>query len=425
MFKNKEKRAVYAWALNDWANSAYATTIIAGFFPIFFKKFWCSGMEAGESTFRLGIANSSATVIVALISPVLGAIADRGGAKKKFLFFFTYLGIIMTLSLFMVAQGQWLTAMVLYVAGTVGFNGSLTYYDSLLVLITKSEKRDYVSSLGYSLGYLGGGLLFALNVAMTLKPGFFGFADSSEAVRVSFVTVGIWWAAFSIPVFLFVKEPPIEKKESYLKIITGGFSSLLTTLKEIKKFRQILIFLFAYWFYIDGVDTIINMSVDYGMSIGFDSNNLIVALLITQFVGFPSAIVTGKLGERIGTKSTLFICIIVYICVCVWGSLMNRVSEFYILAVTVGLVQGGIQSLSRSLFSRIIPQTNASQFFGFYNMLGKFAMVIGPVLMGSVSLFTKNPRFSVLSVIILFVAGGIILYFLDEEEGKKAIRMQV
>ena len=420
MFNNKEKRQTYSWALNDWANSAFATTVMAGFFPVFFKKYWCAGVDVSQSTFQLGAANSIATIIVALISPILGAIADKGSSRKKFLFLFTYLGIVMTMALFSVSQGDWVTAVIFYIAAAVGFSGSLTFYDSLLIGITPPEKRDYVSSLGYAYGYLGGGLLFALNVAMTLKPEFFGLADASQAVRVSFITVGIWWSLFSIPVFLFVKEPETGTKQKYLHIVSDAFKSLASTLREIKKYRVAFLFLIAYWFYIDGVDTIIHMAVDYGMSIGFDSNSLIVALLITQFVGFPSAIAIGKISEKIGTKISIFICILVYIFVCVWGSLMNQVNEFYVLAVTVGLVQGGIQSLSRSMFSRIIPQTNASQFFGFYNMLGKFAVVIGPLLMGSVSVITKNPRYSVLSVIILFMIGGIILYFVDEEKGIKS-----
>ncbi len=421
MMKIKDKKEIYSWALNDWANSAFATTVMAGFFPVFFKKYWCAGVDVSQSTFQLGAANSAATIIVAVLSPILGAIADRGSSRKKFLFLFSYIGIVMSMALFSVSQGEWITAVVFYIAATVGFSGSLTFYDSLLIGITSPEKRDYVSSLGYAYGYLGGGILFAINVAMTLKPEFFGLADAAQAVRISFLTVGIWWALFSIPLFLFVREPAVKKKESYMQIISGGFSSLLSTLKEIKKFRVVFLFLIAYWFYIDGVDTIIHMAVDYGMSIGFDSNSLIVALLITQFVGFPSAIATGKISEKIGTKTTLYLCIIVYICVCIWGSLMNHVNEFYILAITVGLVQGGIQSLSRSLFSRIIPSGSVSQFFGFYNMLGKFAVVIGPLLMGSVSLITKNPRYSVLSVIILFIAGGIILYYVNEGKGSKAV----
>lgn len=418
MKEYKQKTKIYAWAFYDWANSAFATTVMAAFFPIFFKKYWSASADVTYSTLQLGIANSAATIIVALISPILGAIADSGSSRKKFLFFFTYIGIIMTLAFFWVSQGDWITAILLYVAAIIGFNGSQPFYDSLLMNIAVPKKRDYISSFGYGLGYLGGGLLFAVNVAMTLKPEFFGLADSSQAVRVSFISVAVWWAIFSIPVFLFVEEPGEKKQISYIRAVRGGFKNLAETFREIKSYRVVFLFLLAYWFYIDGVDTIIHMAIDYGMSIGFDSNSLIVALLITQFVGFPSALAFGKIGEKTGTKKAIFICLSVYVGVCVWGSLMENVREFYVLAIAVGLVQGGVQALSRSMFSRLIPPDKSSQFFGFYNMLGKFAVVIGPALMGAVSYLTKNPRYSVLSVIILFIIGGTMLFFIDEEEKK-------
>ncbi len=416
MLKDKQKREVYSWALYDWANSAFATTVMAAFFPIFFKKYWSAGADVTYSTFQLGAANSIASIVVAIISPILGAIADSGGSRKKFLLFFTYMGIVMTASLFCISRGEWIVAIASYAIAVIGFSSSMTFYDSLLLNVAAPERRDFISSLGYAFGYLGGGLLFALNVAMTLEPEFFGLADSSQAVRVSFLSVAVWWALFSIPVFLFVKEPEPKEKIKYSKIVKSGLIQLRTTFSEIRKFRVAFLFLIAYWLYIDGVDTIIRMAVDYGMSLGFEENSLIVALLITQFVGFPSAIIFGKIGERIGTKRAIFIGIAVYMGVCVWGFFMKHVSEFYILAVVIGLVQGGVQSLSRSLFSRIIPADKTSQFFGFYNMLGKFAVVIGPVLMGFVGYITGDPHYSVLSVIILFILGAIVLYFVKEEK---------
>jgi UMF1 family MFS transporter len=420
--ENKNKKEVVSWVLYDWANSAFATTIMAGFFPVFFKQFLSAGADAAESTFRLGAANSLASIIVVALAPILGSIADRGGAKKKFLFFFAAMGIVMTGALYFVQKGQWEFGIVLYIFGTLGFMGGNVFYDSLIVGVVREEKRDVVSATGFAIGYLGGGLLFAINVMMTLWPQTFGLADASVAVRVSFVSVAIWWAVFSIPVFLFVKEPSVYKKETGIKIITGGFVQLSNTFREIQKLRIVLLFLIGYWLYIDGLDTIVRMAVDYGMSLGFDTNDLILALLITQFVGFPATLVFGKLGEKWGAKTAVLIGIGVYITVTVWAYSINQVWEFYLLAIVIGLVQGGVQSLSRSLYSRIIPANKAAEYFGFYNMLGKFAAVLGPILIGWVSVITQNPRLSILSIIVLFLAGGLILYFVDEQQGRKIAR---
>ncbi len=411
------KKKAVSWAFYDWANSAFATTVIAGFFPIFFKQYWNVEADAAVSTFRLGAANSFASLVIVLLAPILGAIADRCGAKKKFLLFFAMMGIVMTGALYMVAEGDWIFALLLYVIAMIGFSGGNIFYDSLLVNISGPRKVDFVSALGFAMGYLGGGILFSLNVAMTLKPEFFGLSGPAEAIRISFIMVAVWWAVFSIPVFLFVDEPEVKDRSSGFKSITDGLHQLRMTFIEIRKLRVVFLFLIGYWLYIDGVDTIVRMAVDYGLSLGFDSNKLIVALLITQFVGFPSAIVFGKIGEKFGPKTGIFIGIFVYIAVTIWAFFMNDVREFYALAVSIGLVQGGVQSLSRSFFTRIIPKNKSAEFFGFYNMLGKFAAVIGPVMMGWVSVVFNSPRIGILSIIILFISGGILLYFVDEEEG--------
>ena len=415
-------RKVISWALYDWANSAFATTVMAGFFPIFFKEYWNVGVEATTSTFRLGLANSIASLIVVAMAPLLGAIGDQGGVKKKFLLFFAAMGVVMTGSLFFVARGAWHIAVLIYIVGIIGFSGGNVFYDSLLISVAPSGKEDMVSALGFGLGYLGGGLLFAFNVLMTLKPASFGLSDAATAVRISFISVAIWWAIFSLPIMLWVKEPPTHRKTSGWKMIGSGLLQLKTTVAEIRKLRVVFLFLIAYWLYIDGVDTIVRMAVDYGMSLGFPADSLIVALLIVQFVGFPAAILFGKLGEKLGTKTSILLGIGVYIGVTVWGRFMDSPGEFYVLAVAIGLVQGGVQSLSRSFYSRIIPANRAAEFFGFYNMLGKFAAVIGPVLMGLVGVLTGNPRHAILSILVLFIGGGIILYFVDEKEGAQIAR---
>jgi UMF1 family MFS transporter len=410
---------VISWSLYDWANSAFATSVMAGFFPVFFKQYWSTGVEVTTSTFRLGMANSIASLIVAALAPVLGAIADRGGAKIKFLLFFAAMGIIMTGGMFFVAKGAWEVAVLLYVFGIIGFSGGNVFYDSLIVDVSPHGRTDMVSSLGFSLGYLGGGLLFAMNIFMTLKPAFFGLADASEAVRVSFLNVAIWWGVFSIPMMICVKEPTTPHQESGWAMVGAGFRQLKTTFGEIRKLRLVFLFLIGYWLYIDGVDTVIRMAVDYGMSLGLEANSLIVALMITQFVGFPAAIAFGKLGEKLGTKRAILLGIGVYVGVTIWAMFMEKTAEFYALAVVVGLVQGGVQSLSRSFYSRIIPANKAAEFFGFYNMLGKFAAVIGPFLVGWVGVLTGNPRIAIFSIIILFISGGVILHMVDEREGEQ------
>lgn len=415
----ENKKKVISWAFYDWANSAFATTVMAGFFPIFFKNYWSAGADVAESTLRLGVANSFGSLVIVALAPVLGAIADQGGAKKKFLLFFTAMGVVMTGGLYFVEQGAWQWAVLLYVLASIGFSGGNVFYDALLVSVARKEKYDVVSAVGYSFGYLGGGLLFALNVAMTLWPQSFGLADAAQAVQVSFVMVALWWTLFCIPVMLFVHEPRGAETRPVAQWVVGGLRQLRATFHEIRQLRVVLTFLIAYWCYIDAVDTIIRMAVDYGLSLGFKAESLIVALLITQFVGFPAALVFGKLGERFGAKSGLFIAIGVYIAVTLWAMRMDQVYEFYILAAVIGLVQGGVQSLSRSLYARLIPADKAAEFFGFYNMLGKFAAVLGPALMGAVGMLTGSPRASLWAVVGLFVVGAAVLYFVDEEEGRR------
>ncbi|RDH88540.1 MAG: MFS transporter [endosymbiont of Escarpia spicata] len=416
----KIRGGALAWVFYDWANSAFATTVMAGFFPLFFKQYWSAGVEATESTFHLGMTNSLASLIIVCLAPLLGSIADQAGAKKGFLLFFTSMGIVMTGALYLVGQGSWMMALTLYGLGILGFSGGVIFYDSLLVSVAEEKDYDRLSALGFGVGYLGGGLLFAFDVVMTLYPEFFGLSGTAEAVRLSFITVAIWWGLFSIPVFLFVKEP--KKKCGEGSHLLAGFRQLLSTLRKLRQLRMTFLFLLAYWLYIDGVDTIVRMAVDYGLSIGFDANNLMTALLITQFVGFPAAILFGRLGARRGPRQGIMLAIFVYLMILLWAYRMDSVWEFYALAVAIGLVQGGIQSLSRSLYARLIPRDQAAEFFGFYNMLGKFAVVFGPLLMGWVGVITGDARIAILSVAILFVAGALLLSRVDVVEGEAAAR---
>jgi UMF1 family MFS transporter len=430
MMQLDDKKAIFGWAMYDWANSAFATTVMAGFFPIVFKQFWSVGADTTVSTARLGLANSVAGIAVALCAPILGAIADKGTSKKKFLLFFASMGAVMTCSLAMVSKGNWPMAVTLYVFATVGFSGGNIFYDALITGVSSEKNMDLVSALGFALGYLGGGILFAANVWMTLKPETFGFADAGQAVKFSFLSVGVWWAVFSIPLFLFVREPVVGDKKSGVNMVKAGLAQLRETFQEIRHLKTIFLFLLAYWFYIDGVDTIVRMAVDYGISIGFKSSDLLVALLMVQFVGVPSAIGFGFLGGKIGAKRAIFIAIAVYLFVSIWGAFMQGQNEFYILAITIGLVQGGIQALSRSYYAKIIPVERSAEYFGFYNMLGKFAAVIGPVFMGGVGLFVRSmgyssniaSRTSITSLALLFIVGGILFYFVDEKRAKEEVQ---
>lgn len=414
-----DRKTIWAWSLYDWANSAFAMTIMAGFFPLFFKTYWANQSSIQESTFYLGLANSIGGIVVAALAPVLGAIADRGSAKKKFLFIFAFLGVLASGSLWMVEQGFWQMAVIVYVAGSVGFSGGNIFYDSLLPGVASAKKVDYVSSLGFSLGYLGGGLLFLVNVLMYLKPALFGIPDGATAIRLSFLSVAVWWAVFSLPVFLWVKEPEGQEAVPIGKAVGQGFVQLKNTFKEIRYLKVVAMFLVAYWLYMDGVDTIIRMAVDYGISLGFPSSSLITAILIVQFVAFPGTLIYNFFASKIGIKNAIMVSILGYSAITVLGFFMLEVWHFYVLAVTVGFFQGGVQALSRSLYTRIIPADKAAEFFGFYNMLGKFAVVVGPVMMGTVTLITGNIRYGILSILILFVSGAYFLSKVDISEGEK------
>ncbi len=429
-------KSVWGWAMYDWANSAFATTVIAAFFPMFFKQYWSLGADVNLTTARLGAANSLASLAVALMAPVLGAIADRGSARKKFLIFFAYLGAAMTAALYLVGQGQWQWAMLVYAVANLGFMSANTFYDSLLPVVAGDGRVDFISGFGYALGYLGGGLLFLLNVIMVLQPGLFGLAGTASAVKLSFVSVAIWWGAFSLFTLVLVKEEPRPgDPRSTGNPVAAGFKQLGSTFRRVRHLKPLFIFLLAYWFYIDGVHTVIRMAVDYGMALGLEATDLIVAILLVQFVGLPAALFMGKLGEAWGVRRTLFLCLVIYALATIWAVLMSAQWEFYALAVSVGLVQGGTQALSRSYYCRMIPVGQSAEFYGFYNMLGKFAAILGPFLIGGAGLLARHlltppgagpeqlaqvgvmaSRISIASILILFVAGGILLALVDEKK---------
>jgi UMF1 family MFS transporter len=403
------RRPVVSWALYDWANSAFATTVMAGFFPIYFKQYWNADISATESTFRLGLANGIASLIIALLAPLLGAVADKGGARIKLLTLFTVLGAAMTAALYLVSKGDWIAASLLYVGASLGFWSGNQFYDSLMTDVADEQEYDLVSGYGFSLGYLGGGVLFAVNVLMVTQPAMFGIEDAGAAVRLSFLTVAVWWLVFSVPIVFFVREKRAHKPLPFGPAVREGWRELITTIAHVRASGALLWFLLAYWFYIDGVNTIIKMAVDYGLSIGLEQGSLIAALLLVQFVGFPAALAFGWLGQRIGARAGIFIAIAVYTGAALYAYFLDTEIEFFGLAIVIGLVQGGIQSLSRSFFGRLVPAGKAGEFFGFYNMMGKASSILGPLLTGVVALLTQDSRLAIVSVTILFVLGAFFL----------------
>lgn len=407
---NDRKRSQLAWAFYDWANSSFAVVIMAGFFPLFFKEYWATSLEPAVSTFWLGVVNSSASLLIVLLAPLLGALADHLGRRKGFLLILALLGIVMTCGLSLAEKGAWQLAMVFYLLAVTGFMGANVFYDALLMTVSgeSGQESDRVSVLGFALGYLGGGLLFAFCVLMTQQPHWFHITDATSAVKISFILVALWWALFTVPILVYVKETHNSRKLSGSAICTAA-GRVFRTLRELKELRQAIIFLAAYWLYIDGVGTVIRMAVDYGMSIGFNSGQLILAMLITQFIGFPATFIYGRMTSYVDVRIGILFGLAVYALVTVWGSLMQSVWEFYMLAVIIGLVQGGVQALSRSLFSRLIPENQAAELFGFYNMVGKSAAVIGPVMMGWLGVLTGSPRLAILSLLVLFVGGFLLL----------------
>tara|TARA_B000000437_G_scaffold29184_1_gene19669 strand:+ start:48 stop:1307 length:1260 start_codon:yes stop_codon:yes gene_type:complete len=415
IFKKYKKDAI-SWALYDWANSAFATTVMAGFFPIFYKSYWASDLSNLESTAMVGYANSLSGLIVVLLAPILGAYADIGTKRKKLLLLFASLGILCTASFYFIPQGEWMLAALLYAIAAVGFSGGNVFYDSLIVSVSDNENRNRVSALGYSLGYLGGGLLFLINVIMFLNPQLFGIESQSNAVLLSFFMVAVWWAFFSIPLLRNVKEQESERENPrFFQALKQSFNEVYQTLTEVRKYKNVAIFLLAYWFYMDGIDTIVRMATAYGTDIGLEASSMITALILTQFVGFPSTLIFGYFADRLGFKKILTIGILIYILISIFASRITTATEFYAMAIVVGLVMGGVQAVSRAYFSSIIPKDKEAQFFGFYNLVGKSAVVAGPALLAWISMIFNTPRAGILGLLVLFIPGLILLWMIPKE----------
>ncbi|MGM0382154.1 MAG: MFS transporter [Thermodesulfobacteriota bacterium] len=414
------KKVLRSWKMYDWANSAFATTIMAAVLPEFYSSVAGATLNRTTATSYWGYSNTIAMLLIAIAAPLLGAISDHSGAKKKFLAGFAFFGIVATGLLIGAGNGMWLYASILYIFGRVGFGCGNIFYDSLLPHVAKKEEIDRVSAEGYAYGYLGGGLLLALNLFMILKPDTFGIPGAEWASRISFLSVALWWALFSIPIFKNVAEPSVvvARNES-LNPLTAGYQRLKRTFRDIRRFKELAKFLIAFWLYNDGVGTIIIMAVIFGAEIGIGRTHLIGAILMVQFIGIPFTVLFGRLPKRLGPKKSILLALGVYTIVTILGYFMQKPAHFWLLAFLVSMVQGGTQALSRSMYASMLPASKSAEFFGFYNVSSKFSGIIGPALFAVVGQLTGTGRISIISIIVFFLAGAGILTTVNHEKGMK------
>ncbi len=422
-----------AWAMYDWANSAMYTTIMVAVFPIYFVKVAGAGVPESGATQRLAAVNSVALVIVALLSPVLGAVSDYRGSKKPLLALFMLIGVASVAGMFFIEKGDLDLASVLFAVSLVGVAGSIVFYEALLPHIAQRHEIDRVSTAGYALGYLGGGVLLALNLAWIQRPDWFGLpsgpgltpSESTLPVRLAFLSVAVWWVLFSLPLFRRVPEPPatIEPDEHPgANPVVTAFTRLRDTFRELRNYRQAFLMLLAFLIYNDGIQTIIKMATAYGTELGIGQNALITAILLVQFVGIPCSFVFGMLAGRIGAKRAIFLGLLAYTVISVLGYFMKTAAHFFVLAGLVGMVQGGTQALSRSLFASMIPHHKSGEFFGFFSVFEKFAGIFGPLIFAGTIAATASSRNAILSVILFFAVGAWLLARVDVAQGQRIAR---
>lgn len=415
----KMTREELSWVLYDVANSAFVLIMVTAIMPIYFKDFLAFGVEGAVSTARWAYANSAAALVLACLSPILGALADYRDRKKRFFSLFVSIGLIFTVSLTFLDQGQWLFGLLLFICARVGWAGANLFYDAFLVDVARGERMDTISARGYGFGYIGSVIPFLVVIGLILSAGIGEDGLPVRETRIGFMVVAAWWLLFSLPALFTLKQKHYVEMSS--APVAGSFRKLLQTLKDIKQHRQAFVFLIAYFFYIDGVGTIITMSTAYGRDLGFGTTLLIVVLLFIQVVAFPFALVYGRLALKFSARSMLLFGIGVYCVITLLAFLLPFLENsgfqtilFWFIALLVASSMGGIQALSRSYFGRLIPPENSAEFFGFYNVFGKFAAIGGPLLMGVVGQTTGDTRWGVLSILLLFVIGGVILYRMKE-----------
>jgi len=416
-----DRKAVRAWILYDAANSAYVTTMVAAVLPIFYADVAGANLADHLKVSYWGYTQSIGVVIVALLAPVLGAIADVSGRKLHFLRFFTYLGVLATALFVFVGSGDWLLASLLVIAGTVGFSGGNVFYDSMLTDLVPPEKRDMVSSKGYMAGYVGGGLLLAINLLMIQKYEWFGLDSALQGTHLAFLSVALWWFMFSLPIFRHA-GPHLPKAQIQARAAgyaLAGFRRLIGTFGKIKRFPELLKYLLAFWLFNDGINTVITMATIYGKSIGIGTTDLIAALLITQFVAVPFTLLFGRFAERIGAKAALYVSLSVYVVIISLGYFMTSAAHFYGLAVMVGMVQGGSQAIARSIFSRLAPRRQSAEFFGFLSVSSKLSSSFGPFMFGLASQVFASSRAGILALLVFIVGGMLMLMTVNLTKGER------
>ncbi len=419
------RRELRAWAMYEWATTGMWAVIVATVFPIYFQSVVASDLSGPEAVRNFAFATTLGIALVAVTAPVMGAITDKAAIKKPLLAGFATLGIAGAGLLFFVHEGDWLMGLAFFVLVNIGANASIVFYDALLPHVARSHEVDRVSTGAFAIGYLGAGILLAFCLLMIQAPGLLGLPEGTLPVRLSFVAVALWWAAFTIPILVWVDEPEAEIVPGEVvqrSVFRFALARIKATFRELRSYRNAFILLVAFLIYGDGIGTIIRMAAIYGAEIGIDQGHMIGAIVLVQFVGVPFSFLFGALAGRIGTKRSIFLGLGVYMCITVFGYFMTSALHFWILAILVGTVQGGTQALSRSLFSSMIPAYKSGELFGFYGVMDKFAGMIGPSVMGLVVGLTGSSRLGILSVLLFFVVGAAVLYLVDEEEGRRVAR---
>ena len=408
------------WVMYDVGNSALVllqTSVV----PIYFNALAAGASSAGLVT-TWANAQTIASLVVAFLMPILGALADYAGNKIKFFIGFFLTGLVLCF-----AQAVPMSAMaflVIYVVCTIGLNSSMTFYDAMLPDITTDERMDAVSSSGYAWGYIGSTIPFIICLALIMAgPSVLGL-EAMFCTRMAFVITGMWWLAFTLPLLRTYKQKYGRERsgeDTLGHIVSGVFSEVAQTMKEIARDKVVLLYMVAFFFYIDGVHTVISMATSYGSSLGIDSTQLVLALLVTQFVAFPSAIIYGKLAGRVGTLRMITVAVVAYMCIVLFAAFfLKTATEFWILAILVGMFQGGVQALSRSYFGKIIPKEKSNEYYGFFDIFGRYASVMGTLLVSVVTSLTGDPSLGVLSIGILLVVGFVLLVKLSKMQGSAA-----
>lgn len=412
----EHKKAIRAWTMYDWANSTFATTIMAAVLPVYYSTVASAGLSPSTATSNWAFTTSIALILVGVLGPILGAMADFSGAKKRFMTIFVIIGVFGTALLFFIQSGDWLLASFFYIIGSIGFSGANVFYDSLLPHVAHADEIDQVSSRGYAMGYAGGGILLAINLAMImLSP------DNLTVLmtRLSFLTVSVWWFLFTIPLWKNVKEPQrrILAEEAGFNPLKASFNRLYNTFKEIRKYKELSKFIVAFWLYNNGIGTIIFMATIYGTELGFSSTTTIGTLLMVQFVAIPFAFLFGWLAKKLGTKPSILLSLAIYTLIAIAGYFLYKEIHFWILGFAVAMVQGGSQALSRSLCGRMMPKSKSAEFYSFFSVSEKIAGTVGPFVFGMVSRLMGGSRLSIVSLIIFFALGGLMLIRVNEKDG--------